>query len=290
VYQRTPATTRRAIEYYGRATALDPDYAWSGLAHAYSASPINGDAPPLEVAPLAREAAAHAVRAEPNLAEAQTSLGPFNFLLDWDWPDAEAAFRRAIALDPSYPVAYRYLGHLLSQTGQQDEARSATRRARELDPLYAMNHAMSSQVAFQAREYSAAVEHARQAIVLDPEFWIGYVQAGQVYEQLGQIDLALEAFTKAVRFSGGNSKAISLRGYLLANVGRANDARDVLNTASGLSRAVRAAVCDGACTRRPRRAGGGLRVAQQAPHRARRPSHISTCRSHVGPVPRRSPV
>ncbi len=236
--QRTPATTRRAIEYYGRATAVDPDYAlaWSGLAHAYSASPINGDAPPLEVAPLAREAAAHAVRAEPNLAEAQTSMGAVNFLLDWDWPVAEAAFRRAIALDPSHSVAHRYLGHILSQTGRQGEARSAMRRARELDPLDAMNHAMSSQVAFQAREYPAAVEHARRAIVLDPEFWIGHVQAGQAYEQMGQTDLALEAFTTAARFSGGNSKAISLRGYVLAKAGRANEAREVLRTLEAVSR------------------------------------------------------
>jgi hypothetical protein len=48
-----------------------------------------------------REAAAQAVRAEPNLAEAQTSLGQLKFLLDWDWPSAEAAIDRAIALDPS---------------------------------------------------------------------------------------------------------------------------------------------------------------------------------------------
>jgi Flp pilus assembly protein TadD len=68
-----------------------------------------------------------------------------------------------------------------------------------------MNHALSSQVAFQARDYPAAVEHARQAIVIDPEFWIGYIQHGQVLEQLGQTDPALEAFTKAARFSGGNS-------------------------------------------------------------------------------------
>jgi Flp pilus assembly protein TadD len=144
--------------------------------------------------------------------------------------------RRAIALDPSYAVAHRCLGHVLSQTGRQDEARSALRRARELDPLYAMNHAMSAQVAFQARDYSKAVEYARQAIVLDPEFWIGNMEAGQVYEQLGQIDLALEALTKAARFSGGNSKAISVRGHLLAKAGRTQEAREVLNALETVSR------------------------------------------------------
>ncbi len=134
----------------------------------------------------AREAAARAVRADPRLAEAQTSLGIIAFYLDWDWPAAEAALRRAIALDPGYDVAHRYLAHVLSQSGRQDEARAIILRARGLDPFYAMNHAMSSQVAFQARDYPAAVQHARQAIVVDPGFWIGHIVLGQAEEQLGQ--------------------------------------------------------------------------------------------------------
>ena len=236
--QRKPVTTRRAIEYYERAIALDPGYAlaWSGLATTYSGSSINGDAPPLEVWPRAREAAVQAVRAGPNLAEAQLSLGHVNWSFDWDWPAAEAAFRRAIVLDPNNATAHRQLGHALSQSGRHSEAQPAMCRARELDPLEPMAHALSSQVAFQARDYSAAVEHARQAIIVDPEFWIGYMQLAQPYEQLGKTELALEVLTNAVRFSGGNSKAISLRGYLLGKVGRANEAREVLRTLEAVSR------------------------------------------------------
>ena len=51
---------------------------------------------------------------------------------------------------------------------------------------------------------------------------------GQAYEQIGQADLALAALTDAARFSGSNSKATSLRGYLLAKGGRTNEAREVL--------------------------------------------------------------
>lgn len=236
--QRTPATTLRAIEYYRRATDLDSSYAlaWSGLAWTYAARSINSDAAPVEVATLARDAAANAVRAEPDLAEAQSAVGEINFLLDWDWPAAERALRRAIALDPGYAVAHRALGHLLSQTGRQDEARSEMSRARSIDPLDPINHALSAQVALQARDYAAALAYAQQAIVLDPEFWIGYVLSGQASERLGKTDAALEAFSNAARFSGGNSKAISLRGYLLGKVGRSHEARDVLKTLEEVSR------------------------------------------------------
>src|SRR5437868_1245740 len=145
--QLSPATTRRAMEYYKRATERDPEYAlaWSGIADAFAASPINGDAHPLEVGPRAREAAERAFAADPNLAEAQCAMGQVKFWLDWDFAAAEEAFRRAIALDPSYSLAHRLLAIVLSHSNQSPEAHYAARRARELDPLNTAHHALSAQ-------------------------------------------------------------------------------------------------------------------------------------------------
>jgi TolB-like protein/DNA-binding winged helix-turn-helix (wHTH) protein len=228
--RRTPATNARAIQEYQRAIALDPNYAlaWSSLGFTYASSVVNSDARPLEMGPLARDAAAHAVRANSNLAESQRIVGYVKWSLDWDWTAAETALRLAIRLDPSDAAAYRTLGHLLSQTGRHGEAERAMSRMRELEPLEPVSHALSAQVAYQAREYHAAVEHARRAVLTDSEFWIGYMELGQAYEATGETDLALEALTDAARFSGGNSKAISLRGYILAKSGRPNEAREVL--------------------------------------------------------------
>src|SRR5688572_23660332 len=164
------------------------------------------------------------------------AVGYVNWLLDWDWKAAEAAYRGAVRLDPSNAAAHRSLGHALSQAGQHTEAESAMRRMRDLKPLEPLSYALSSQVAFQARQYAAAAEHARQAVLLDSEFWIGFMQLGQAYEQMGQNDLALAALTDAARFSGSNSKASSLRGYLLAKSGRANEAREVLRRLESDSR------------------------------------------------------
>ena len=193
--QRTPATTQKAIEHYERATTLDPEYAlaWAALAAAHSASPINSDVAPLEVRSRARDAARRAVRANPDLAEAHYALGYLNWILEWDWPAAETAFRRALDLDPRYAWAHLSLGHTLSQSGRHSEALAAMRRARELDPQNAMTYALSSQMAFQARDYQAALDHASQAIALDQEFWIGYIMRGQAYWQSGQPELALDA-------------------------------------------------------------------------------------------------
>jgi TolB-like protein/DNA-binding winged helix-turn-helix (wHTH) protein/Flp pilus assembly protein TadD len=236
--QRTPATTRQAIAHYERATTLDPDYAlaWAALSSAHSSSPVNSDVAPLDVRPPAREAARRAVHANPDLAEAQYALGYVNWLLEWDWPAAESAFRRAIDLDPRYAWALMSLGHLLSQSGRHSEALAAMRRARELDPQNAMAYALSSQVAYQARDHQAALDHAGQAIALDPELWIGYIMRGQAYEQSGRPELALDALAVATRFSGANSKAIALSGYIHARAGRSDKGRDALTTLDMLSR------------------------------------------------------
>jgi TolB-like protein/DNA-binding winged helix-turn-helix (wHTH) protein/Flp pilus assembly protein TadD len=230
--QRTPATTMKAIEYFERATALDADYAlaWAGLAEAYAASPINGDAPPLVAAPRAREAAAHALRSDPNLAEAQFAMAYVNWMLDWDWTKAESGLRRATALDANYAMSHLVLGHVLSQANQHDLARLSMQRARQLDPLNPMSYALSSQTEFQARNYAAALEDARRAITLDPEFWIGYAMQGQALDAMNRPDAALESLVQAGRFSGQNSKTVSFRGHVLAKAGRTAEAREVLKT------------------------------------------------------------
>jgi tetratricopeptide (TPR) repeat protein len=236
--QLSPLTTRRAVEFYARAAELDPGYAlaWAGLADAYSSSPINGDAPPKQVWPRAREAVERAVAAAPDLAETQGSLGLMKFWLDWDRPAAAAAFRNAIELDPGYGLAHRTLGIVLSHMGRHDDAQSAMRCARQLDPLDFVHLALSAQVAFAARDYPGAIDFARQANVLDPEFWVGYYQLAQAYEQLDRNDLAFDALQKAGQFSGGNSKVVALRGYLFGKLGRAGEALEVLNTLDAVAR------------------------------------------------------
>ncbi|MBA2602616.1 MAG: winged helix-turn-helix domain-containing protein [Acidobacteria bacterium] len=229
--QRNRESTARAIQYYEQAIALDPAYAlaWSGLSFTYAASAINSDTDPREVWPRARSAAENGVRANPDLAEAQFAFGYVQWLLDWNWTRAEAAFRRAIELDPTHVTAHRTLGHVLSQMGLHREAERLMAHTRALDPFSPMSHALSAQIAFQARDNAGATRHARRATLVDSQFWIGHMQLAQAYAHGGETDLALEALADAARFSGGeNSKTLSFRGYVMGRLGRTVEAEEAL--------------------------------------------------------------
>lgn len=235
--QLTPATNRSAVDFYEQATQLDPEFAlaWAGLADAYSASPINSDVIPWAVATKARRAAANAFTYGPDLAETLTALGTVSYWLDWDWPAAETAFRKAVAVDPSYSQAHRALALVLVAMGRHEEARAEMLQARELDPYYPMQLAVSAYERLLARDYPSALKFAQQATTVGPSFWIGHFHVAAVYEQLGNSELALKALDKAEALTP-NSKNLSLRGYILAKSGRRNEAEKVLRTLETVAR------------------------------------------------------
>ena len=235
---KPPQTTQRAIEFYTRATQADPGYALprAGLALAYAGAPINGDADPRLMGPLARRAAERALAADPQLAEAQTAVGAVHFWFDWNWTRAEAMFSKATAADPNYAFGRRMLGILLSHQARHDDAQEHMRRLLKLEPTYEMNWTLRSQVAINAGEYPAAVEFAKQAAVFEPNFWIADYHLAMAYEQLGQPDLALQALDRQLASGANNSKLHSLRGYLLGKMGRRSEALDVLKMLEQASR------------------------------------------------------
>jgi TolB-like protein/DNA-binding winged helix-turn-helix (wHTH) protein/Flp pilus assembly protein TadD len=236
--QLSPAGNRQALEFYQEAIARDPGYAlaWAGIAHVLSTAPITGEVEPALVATAAREAVDHALEFGEELAEVQIAHGYFHYLLDWNWRQAETAFRKAVTLDPNSAIAHLMLGHVLSQLGEHAEARLMARRARELDPFFSHTFALSATIAFQAHDFASAVEFGRQAVAINPEGWVGHLNLGQAQAELGQYTEALQSFDHAARYSSDNFKSLGFRAYVLARMGRESEARAVIAVLEAQSR------------------------------------------------------
>lgn len=75
-----------------------------------------------------------AITISPGFAEAHYELGLASTAADASSAEAEAAFRRAIALDPNHARAYAALARLLDARGNEIAARAARTRATALTP------------------------------------------------------------------------------------------------------------------------------------------------------------
>jgi TolB-like protein len=136
-----PGDPDRAIEYYKKATELDPGYAlaWTRLAGAYTVQAELNLRSRAEVESKARDAAKRALEIDPNSAEAHASLAEIHRDFDWDWPAAQLEFERAISLDPSsrpfYDPRHDNLALASLQAGRIEELIQYEIRTVERDPL-----------------------------------------------------------------------------------------------------------------------------------------------------------
>jgi TolB-like protein/DNA-binding winged helix-turn-helix (wHTH) protein/Flp pilus assembly protein TadD len=227
-----PNSVPRALAYYRQAVEKDPGYglAWAGIAHAVVTSVATIEANRESVRAAAADALQRALDYGPDLAETQLAFGSYHGFLNRDLPAAEAATRQAIALDPNSAMSHMYLGLVLTQQDQYIEARELLRRARELDPLFPLMFANSANAALMAGEPHEALEYATQAVAINPDFWVGHLHLGTARMDLGDVDGAVEAFAAAERLSGNNSaRAASSRAFILAAMGRSQEARDILD-------------------------------------------------------------
>lgn len=226
--QQTLASLRQAVERLQAAIGKDPSYAppYAGLADAYNAlvAHTRGPVEQRTLLSSAEEAARHAIRLDPGLAEAHTSLG--NLLMHrWDWAGAELEFRRAIDANPGFANAYQRYGVLLALIGRFDEAIRTMQRAQELDPLSLNIHGSASYVLNLARRYAEAEPQVRNLIAMDSTREGPYFRLGSVLLQTGRYEEAAQAFEAAMRLSpSARQNSIPMLAYTYARGGRSADA------------------------------------------------------------------
>jgi DNA-binding winged helix-turn-helix (wHTH) protein/Tfp pilus assembly protein PilF len=195
--QRTIPGFHQAIEYFQKATTVDPDYApaYAGLANSYTLLTGYASVSATHYMPQARAAALRSVELDEGLPEAHTALALIVQNQDWDWQTSEKEYRRAIELNPNYATAHHWYAEHLMWLGRFDEALRESERARQLDPLSPIIGTDYGAILYFSRQYDRAIEQFRTVLRKDPNFGragivtFAYVEKGMFPQALAEAEM-----------------------------------------------------------------------------------------------------
>ncbi len=199
--RRSAADAKKAIESFGQAIRLDPNYAraYSGMARAYIASGSLGGGLPREQNERAREAVAKALELDGNLAEAYTVRADLKFKYEWDFAGAEKDLAIAAELDPNrFRWAEIRAGHLADR-GRFDEAIAAIEAALEIDPNSLILQRDRGRFLYFARRYDEAIVQLKRVLEVDENFGTAYSWLISACEKKGDYAAAYEFFLESVK-------------------------------------------------------------------------------------------
>jgi tetratricopeptide (TPR) repeat protein len=226
----TPEGFSKAIAYSERAIALDPLYAtaYASLAEYYCWLAIFGVMPPTDCFSKAREAAGRAVELDDQLAEAHTALGFALVTHEAKWAEGEQHHKRALELNPNYPLAHVWYADQLTAEGRFDEADEESARSCTLDPLNPFNSYNRAWCLYQARRFEESVEMGRELARANLYYAPAYFGLSWALRRTGAYEEAIQMARRAIETGGDTPLLLATLGCAYAEAGLEEEARRVL--------------------------------------------------------------
>jgi serine/threonine protein kinase/Tfp pilus assembly protein PilF len=226
---------KRAIMYFERAIAEDPEYALAYASMAMVYADFGESATQASVDPYARARAAteRALALDPALGEAHCAMAYLHYL-HFDWTSAEREFRRALELSPGSADIYDLYGRMYAALGRYDEAIALQQRAQELDPLAHRLDVSTTQL--RAGRYADAAAGAARALEDDPELDRGYATLGWAQIRMGKTEEGLAALERASALTPVNAQWRAQLAQAYGETGHTEKARELLHQLEELGR------------------------------------------------------
>lgn len=139
-------------------------------------------------------------------------------------PDAEAAYRRVLDLDPANVAAHNNLGNVLFVLGRAAEAEPHYRRTLELMPEVAVVHDHLGKVLVAQGRPEEAERCYRRACELAPDLAEAHADLANLLANRGRIEEAERAFRRAVAHNPANAEWLNSLGAVSAMLGRREEA------------------------------------------------------------------
>jgi len=194
----TPQDMELAAQYFQQAIELAPDnaLAYAGLAKLCAVQAQAGMIRPQVARERCLPSIIRALDLDDSLADAHLAYAVHITWLMYNWDEGEAAFQRAIELNPSLAEARMFYSHLLTLMGRMEEGTEQMRLALELDPLNPLVRALHGVQLFMADDVQGAIRVTEEVLASTPGVGFGYWTLIHAYHYLGEKDKAIAAAAK----------------------------------------------------------------------------------------------
>jgi TolB-like protein/tRNA A-37 threonylcarbamoyl transferase component Bud32/Tfp pilus assembly protein PilF len=228
---------QKAVECFQEAIDKDPLYAlaYAGIADCYNQFGLWSFLHSKEAYPRAKVACAKALEIDDTLAEAYASLGWIKTFYDWDWAEAEKAFKRALELNPNYAAAHYFYGLYLGIMGNGVEAIAEAKKSVELDPLCLILNAVLGLSLYWWRQYDEAIEQLHKTLEMDPNFAIAHFYLGLSYAGKQRWKESIISFQEFVNLWPGSPIPVGYLGFAYGMSGQEDETLKMLDQLSKLS-------------------------------------------------------
>ncbi|MGO8759237.1 MAG: hypothetical protein ACLQG3_14040 [Terracidiphilus sp.] len=227
VLLRNADDCQSAIRFFDQAIAKSPGYAeaHAALASCYGLMGENGRMNYQEAFSLQKAEALKAIELDDSLSEAHAELANAAMTLDWDWPTAEAQFRRALELNPNSASGRQKYAFYLIRTGQPREALVEMEKGVDLDPVSGTSFHAEGFIYYFSRQYDRALDVTRTVRGLKINISDWNFLLGDIYAEKKQYADSITAFLN----SGRDPYTLGHLGNVYARAGQESKARELIS-------------------------------------------------------------
>jgi superkiller protein 3 len=115
-----------------------------------------------------------------------------------DLPGAEAAFRKAIEVDPKYSEAHNALGGVLAMRNDALGAIAAYKAAIAADPKNSRPYSNLGKMLFEQGQLEEAITHLKQAVAVDPKDAVSHFNLGVMLDRKKDVEGAIAELKLAI--------------------------------------------------------------------------------------------
>jgi DNA-binding winged helix-turn-helix (wHTH) protein/TolB-like protein/Tfp pilus assembly protein PilF len=229
-YERS-ANPLMALEHLQRSIREDSRYAlpYVELASIYLGLSGNGTASFQRFAPLAREAAATALRLAPELADAPVAAGDVKKTVDRDYQGAQRELDTALHLNRGSAKVHSSRGNLLAIQGDLTSALQEARTAMSLDPFSGELAGDLAWILYCNHQYQAAIEWMDEFKQRDSRPQVEWNRF-YCYLKMSRTPEAIALMEEALKSQGSKRPITAVLAHAYALAGRGREAKELLKS------------------------------------------------------------